>query len=150
MYMLVVPAIKKDPSLCPTAKFLDNPCLLAIYPTKHLEHQMVCQIQVDIIWINSHPIPGRYHGLKGLVINADTIQEAQTRSKDIWEKAQMEPNMIFLAPKQLISKGFDDLSKDDSPFTAQICVVAVDEAHLLNTWCASWRKAFQQIGWVQA
>src|ERR1700723_1192400 len=75
MYMLVVLAIKKDPSLCPTAKFPDNPCLLAIRPTKYLEHQMVSQIQVDIMWTDSH---------------------------------------------------------------------------LLNTWGASWRKAFQQIGWVQA
>ena len=41
MYMLVVLAIKKDPSLCPTAKFPDNPCILAICPTKYLEHQMV-------------------------------------------------------------------------------------------------------------
>jgi hypothetical protein len=41
MYMLVVLAIKKDPSLCLTAKFPDNPCLLAICPTKYLEHQMV-------------------------------------------------------------------------------------------------------------
>ena len=42
MYMLVVLAIQKDPSLCPTAKFPENPCLLAICPTKYLEHQMVC------------------------------------------------------------------------------------------------------------
>jgi superfamily II DNA/RNA helicase len=41
MYMLVVLAIKKDPSLCPTAKFPDNPCMLVICPTKYLEHQMV-------------------------------------------------------------------------------------------------------------
>lgn len=41
MYMLVVPAIQKDPSLCPTAKFPDNPCILAICPMKYLEHQMV-------------------------------------------------------------------------------------------------------------
>jgi len=27
IYMLVVLTIKKDPSLCPTAKFPDNPCL---------------------------------------------------------------------------------------------------------------------------
>ena len=87
-------------------------------------------------------------GLKGLVINGDTIQEVQTRGEDIWEKAQMEPNIVFLAPEQLISKGFDNLSKDDSPFTAQICVIAIDEAHLLKTWGSSWRKAFQQIGWV--
>ena len=89
-------------------------------------------------------------GLKGLVINGDTIQEAQTRGEDIWEKAQMGPDMVFVAPEQLILKGFDGLSKDDSPFAARICVIAVDEAHLLNTWGASWRKAFQQIGWVRA
>ena len=41
MYMLVVLAIQKDLSLCPTAKFPRNPCLLAICPTKYLEHQMV-------------------------------------------------------------------------------------------------------------
>ena len=41
MYMLVVLAIKKDPSLCPTANFPDNPCILVICPTKYLEHQMV-------------------------------------------------------------------------------------------------------------
>jgi superfamily II DNA/RNA helicase len=42
MYILVVLAIQKDPSLCPTAKFLENPCVLVICPTKYLEHQMVC------------------------------------------------------------------------------------------------------------
>jgi len=31
-----------------------------------------------------------------------------------------------------------------------VCVIAVDEVHLLNIWGASWRKAFCQIGWVQA
>jgi len=41
MYILVVLAIKKDPSLCPTANFPDNPCILVICPTKYLEHQMV-------------------------------------------------------------------------------------------------------------
>src|SRR5882762_7280757 len=41
MYMLVVLAIQRDPSLCPTAKFPENPCLMAICPTKYLEHQMV-------------------------------------------------------------------------------------------------------------
>ena len=41
MYMLVVRAIKKKPSLCPTANFPDNPCTLVICPTKYLEHQMV-------------------------------------------------------------------------------------------------------------
>ena len=89
-------------------------------------------------------------GLKGLVINQDTIQEAQRRGKNIWERAQTEPTMVFLAPEQLIAPGFSDLSKDGSEFAAHVCVIAVDEAHLLNTWGASWRKAFQQIGRVRA
>jgi hypothetical protein len=29
MYKLVVLAIQRDPSLCPTAKFPENPCLMA-------------------------------------------------------------------------------------------------------------------------
>ena len=48
MYMLVVLAIKKEPSLCPTAKFPDNPCMLVICPTKYLEHQMV-RFRYDLI-----------------------------------------------------------------------------------------------------
>jgi len=49
MYMLVVLANQKDPSLCPTAKFPENPCLLAICPTKYLEHQMVYFLDVTNI-----------------------------------------------------------------------------------------------------
>ena len=44
MYMLVVLTIKKDPYLCPSAKFTDNLCMLAMCPTKYLEHQMVCPL----------------------------------------------------------------------------------------------------------
>src|ERR1700683_2792057 len=36
MYMLVVLAIQKDPSLCPTVKFPENPCILGICPTKYI------------------------------------------------------------------------------------------------------------------
>lgn len=47
MYILVIQAIQKDPSLCSTAKFPANPCLLAICPTKYLQHQMVSNIQQE-------------------------------------------------------------------------------------------------------
>jgi superfamily II DNA helicase RecQ len=89
-------------------------------------------------------------GLKGLVINSDTVHAAQLRGENIWEKAEKEPSMVFLAPEQLSSPGFNELSKDDGIFATRVCVIAVDEAHLLNTWGASWRKAFRQIGWVRA
>ena len=42
MYILVVLAIQEDHSLCHNAKFSENLHILVIFPTKYLEHQMVC------------------------------------------------------------------------------------------------------------
>ena len=42
MYILVILAVLKDPSLCPTAKFLENACLTVICPTIPLQLEMVC------------------------------------------------------------------------------------------------------------
>jgi superfamily II DNA helicase RecQ len=89
-------------------------------------------------------------GLKCMVINSDTIHEAQLRGEDIWEKAVTEPNILFMAPEQLVSPGFNALTKEDGEFAARVCAIAVDEAHLLNTWGKGWRKHFRQIGWVRA
>jgi len=36
-----------------------------------------------------------------------------------------------MAPEQLISKGFNDLKKDDGLFAARVCAIAVDEVHLV-------------------
>jgi hypothetical protein len=41
MYMLVTLAIFKDPTLCLTAKFPKNPCLIVICPTIPLQLEMV-------------------------------------------------------------------------------------------------------------
>jgi len=50
MFILIVLAIKKNSSLCLTAKFLDNPCVLFMCPTKYLEHQMVGAFKYGIVW----------------------------------------------------------------------------------------------------
>jgi len=81
-------------------------------------------------------------GLQGLVINSDTIHDAQKRGEDLWKTAETGPSLLFMAPEQLILKGFNDLTKDGGEFAAQLCTIAVDEAHLLNTWGKSWRQAF--------
>jgi superfamily II DNA or RNA helicase len=61
MYMLVILAINNDPSLCPSAKFPENPCMLVICPTKYLEHQMVCQfIKLYILYV--YQSTGECHG----------------------------------------------------------------------------------------
>ena len=41
IYMLVVLAVIKDPTLCPSAKFPENPCLVIICPTIPLQMEMV-------------------------------------------------------------------------------------------------------------
>jgi superfamily II DNA helicase RecQ len=89
-------------------------------------------------------------GLRSLVINADTIQDTHQRGENIWKKADTEPNMIFMAPEQLISDGFSGLVKDDTAFLCRVCLLAVDEAHILNTWGAAFRKVYRQIGWIRA
>jgi hypothetical protein len=50
MFILIVLAIKKNSSLCLTAKFPDNPCVLFMCPTKYLEHQMVGAFKCGIVW----------------------------------------------------------------------------------------------------
>lgn len=41
MYMLVILAVLKDPTLCPTAKFPVDPCLIVVCPTIPLQLEMV-------------------------------------------------------------------------------------------------------------
>jgi len=41
MYILVILAVLNDPTLCPTAKFPKNPCLIVICPTIPLQLEMV-------------------------------------------------------------------------------------------------------------
>ena len=89
-------------------------------------------------------------GLRSLVINADTIQETHQRGENIWKQADTESNIVFMAPEQLISDGFSGLVKDDTAFLRRVCLLAVDEAHILNTWGAAFRKVYRQIGWIRA
>jgi superfamily II DNA/RNA helicase len=44
IHMLVVLAIKEDPTLCPNMNIPNNPCTMVICPTKYLKHQMVSNI----------------------------------------------------------------------------------------------------------
>jgi serine phosphatase RsbU (regulator of sigma subunit) len=56
--------------------------------------------------------------LHTLIINSDMIYEARKQRKDMWKMAEMRPSLLFIAPEQLISKGFNDLVKDDGEFAA--------------------------------
>ena len=57
--------------------------------------------------------------------------------------------MILLSPEQLVSKGFESLLRCPA-FTARVCVLGLDETHALDTWGASFRKSYRQIGFMRA
>ena len=85
------------------------------------------------------------YGLKGLVINSDTIHDAQLRGEDIWKKAETEPSMVFLSP------GFGDLSKDDNTFATKtlfwkfplLCAYSFYAPIFLISVCMSFLKIIQ-------
>ncbi|KII90032.1 hypothetical protein PLICRDRAFT_108348 [Plicaturopsis crispa FD-325 SS-3] len=132
MYMLVVLAITKNPSLCPSVRFPEDPAMVIICPTNFLEEQM------------------RMHamGLNALAINAVQIGKAQELGENLWEKARAGVSMILLSPEQLSSSDFERLLQDKK-FWFRVCAMSVDEVHLMNTWGKGFRKHFHQVGFTK-
>ncbi|KAJ6530437.1 P-loop containing nucleoside triphosphate hydrolase protein, partial [Mycena vulgaris] len=136
IYIIVMLAVIANPSLCPPATFPANPCLLVICPTIPLQLEMAENM--------------RKLGLKVLAINSETQLEACClRNEELWAVTRTEPNVILTGPEQLKTSKFEK-SLHNPKFFAQICGTGVDEVHLLNTWGASFRKDFQQMGFLKA
>jgi len=57
--------------------------------------------------------------------------------------------MILLSPEQLKSKSCERLL-NDKEFGKRLCMVGVDEAHLINSWGSNFCKDFRQIGWTRS
>ena len=89
-------------------------------------------------------------GLESLAINSDTTTMAkQSKGLDLFQDARREVTMILLSPEQLKSKSCERLL-NDKEFGKRLCMVGVDEAHLINSWGSNFRKDFQQIGWTRS
>lgn len=87
----------------------------------------------------------REAGLTAVVINAETPERS-----DMWTRAgENGSRFLLLSPEQLISKRLEKLINDSS-FRRRVCLLAVDEVHLLDSWGSSFRKAYQQIQYVRA
>lgn len=87
-------------------------------------------------------------GIAALAINSDTVSAARIRGEDLWLRAREGISMLILGPEQLISEGFRGLLAFE-PFFNRVCVLGVDEIHLLVQWGLSFRKAFAQIGFMR-
>ncbi|KAK7047014.1 ATP-dependent DNA helicase Q1 [Favolaschia claudopus] len=136
LYMLVVLAVVANPALCPTAMFPNNPCLLVVCPTVPLQLEMAGNMR-DL-------------GLDALAINAETRLDAlRQNNEELWITARKRPNIILTGPEQLTRREFEK-SLQDKEFYGRICGTGFDEVHLLNSWGASFRKDFQQMGFLKA
>ncbi|KAF8172422.1 P-loop containing nucleoside triphosphate hydrolase protein, partial [Mycena galopus ATCC 62051] len=136
IYMLVMLAVVADPTLCPSASFPSNPCLLVICPTIPLQLEMSANMTLL--------------GLKVLAINSQTRSDAlRLKNEELWVVARKNPNIILTGPEQLKSAEFEKALRDKE-FYARSCGTGFDEFHLLNTWGVSFRKDFQQTGFVKA
>ncbi|KAJ6622776.1 P-loop containing nucleoside triphosphate hydrolase protein, partial [Mycena sp. CBHHK59/15] len=126
--ILVMKAIAKNPGLCRSVKFPLNPIIIVVCPTNSIEQQMVTNMAAL--------------GITALSINADTIAAARIAGdQDLWTRAREGVSMLILGPEQLISPGFRALLSIDS-FYDRICVLGVDEIHLLVQWGLTFCKAF--------
>ena len=86
------------------------------------------------------------YGLTAIALNWDTIEEAQhTCQEDLWTTVWASVAVILTNMEQLSSQGFVKLT-DDKIFAKHLCVLGVDEVHLLSTWGISLHPSLQQIG----
>ncbi|KAJ7582026.1 hypothetical protein C8J56DRAFT_1100288 [Mycena floridula] len=124
MYMIVVRKLVENSALCPGKKFPKNPVLLAICPTTYIEHLIEGTLEK--------------YSIKGLVINAETLQEARhAKDVDLWKVArdQLDLTALIISPERLVSPNFAHLL-DKEGYWDRICALGVDEVHLLLTWGA--------------
>jgi len=64
-----------------------------------------------------------------VVINAET-----PKCSDMWIRAgEGGSRVLLLSPEQLISKRLEKLI-NNSAFRGRVCLLAVDKAHLLDSW----------------
>lgn len=113
--MLIVHEIAADESLMIGEKrFLKDPVMIVILQTKALENDMV---HFDLPLKRVELIRGRFFQanqmqkvkLTAIVINSDTVDEAQKAGQNLWEEARTKFTMILLSPEELKSKEFSNL-----------------------------------------
>ncbi|KAF8232565.1 hypothetical protein L208DRAFT_1016912, partial [Tricholoma matsutake] len=73
-----------------------------------------------------------------------TYAEARKAGRDPWVDAQTHYTMILLSPEELMTQQFAQLL-EQKEFYGQVCMLGVDEIHLLYWWGKSFQPALQQI-----
>ena len=75
------------------------------------------------------------------------VEMARKENRSLFSEACTHKAMVLVSPELLKSKGFQQVL-DNTQFQNCILFMAVDEAHLLNSWGKTFQKAFEQIVWM--
>ncbi|KAJ6595417.1 hypothetical protein B0H10DRAFT_2442049 [Mycena sp. CBHHK59/15] len=103
--IIVMIAIARTPSLCPSTKFPVDLAIVVVCPTNSIEQQMENMAKI---------------GVAALTINSDTVAASRLCNIDLWNGAREGISMLILGPEQLISNGFRDLLAFE-PFYDRVC-----------------------------
>ncbi|KAH7905522.1 P-loop containing nucleoside triphosphate hydrolase protein, partial [Hygrophoropsis aurantiaca] len=133
--MHVVQALSEDSRNLLGISFPRDPAMILVCPTKALEGEMEGKM--------------RDAQLTALAINSDTVEAARKEGKDLFKEVLTGITMVLVSPEELASKGFEFVLHDKQ-FSKRVCMMAVDESHLLILWGMGFRTAFQQIGWMRS
>ncbi|KAI0368162.1 P-loop containing nucleoside triphosphate hydrolase protein [Pilatotrama ljubarskyi] len=136
-YMLMLLEMSKNPGLCFPASIAvpADPCMVTVYPTNGLEEEQAATFEKA--------------GIKTLIINTDTLSQAQAARRSLWVEARTGVAILLLSPEQLSSPGFESLLQDPS-FQRRICCLGIDEIHLLYSWGQQFRQSYRQITHIRA
>ena len=88
-------------------------------------------------------------GLRARAVNRDTVQLAQKDNMNLYKEILTGATIVLVSPEQLLSQRFE-VAISDKDFAKRVCMMAIDEVHLLNTWGKSFRKLYLQVGWARA
>ncbi|KAF9231106.1 P-loop containing nucleoside triphosphate hydrolase protein [Melanogaster broomeanus] len=140
--MHVIKHIASHPHTLGSVSFPRDPAMVIVCPTKALEEEMLR---------SSQEAKMRRAKLTAIALNSDTVTAAQQSGRDLFKAVLRGVSMVLVSPEQLKSKGFERLLDEKDPtFSTRVCMMAVDEAHLLNTWGQGFRKDFLDIGRMRA
>ncbi|KIJ07434.1 hypothetical protein PAXINDRAFT_90382, partial [Paxillus involutus ATCC 200175] len=129
----------KNFTTCPRrlegVRFPSDPGMIVVCPTKALEEEMEKRMLAA--------------GLSAVAINGDHVDAARQNGQDLFKQVHEGFAVLLVSPEQLKSPNFRPVL-DDPKFNQRVCMMAVDEAHLLNSWGETFRKDYQQTGWLRA
>ena len=87
------------------------------------------------------------HGIKAITLDAENLQ-AYGNTTDVYAQLhRCEWRVIIVSPERLVTPSFDRLLRDDH-FRCNLALYVIDEAHVVASWGASFRRAYSDIGAV--